>query len=66
MSGLSGMVDAAIDLGGPVDAAFAPDNFRRLMFGMTDIAGNAYGFTVPPTEAQMLEASRPSIRRALL
>ena len=66
LSGLTGMVDAAIDLGGPVDAAFAPDNFRRLMFGMTDIAGNAYGFSTPPTEAQMLEASRPSSRRALL
>ncbi len=66
MSGLAGIVDAAIDLGGPVDAAFAPDNFRQLMFGMADIAGNAYGFSAPPTEAQMLDASRPSSRRALL
>ena len=66
MSGLSGAVDAAVDLGGPVETAFAPENFRRLMFGMAGIAGNAYGFTVPPTEAQMAEASVPFIRRALL
>jgi esterase FrsA len=50
MSGLAGAVDAAIDLGGPVDASFAPDNFAQLMFGMADIAGNAYGFTAPQTK----------------
>ena len=65
-SGLSGAVDAAIDLGGPVDASFEPDNYRRLMFGMADIAGNAYGFTAPPSEEQMIGAGRPFIRRALL
>jgi esterase FrsA len=66
MAGLSGAVDAAVDLGGPVDSAFAPENFRSLMFGMAGIAGNAYGFTVPPTEAQIIEASAPFLRRALL
>jgi esterase FrsA len=66
MSGLSGAADAAVDLGGPVDSAFAPQNFRSLMFGMAGIAGNAYGFTAPPTEAQMMEASAPFFRRALL
>ena len=66
MSGLAGAVDAAIDLGGPVDEAFEPENFRRLMFGMADIAGNAYGFTSPPTEAEILEASQTSVRRSLL
>jgi esterase FrsA len=48
MSGLSGAVDAAIDLGGPVDASFEPENLQHLMFGMADIGGNAYGFTAPP------------------
>jgi esterase FrsA len=66
MTGLSGAVDAAVNLGGPVDSAFAPENFRSLMFGMAGIAGNAYGFSAPPTEAQMTEASAPFIRRVLL
>ncbi|OBK28584.1 hypothetical protein A5659_05785 [Mycobacterium sp. 1165196.3] len=41
MSGLSGIVDAAIDLGGPVVAAFGPDNLAKLPYGMHDILGNA-------------------------
>jgi len=66
MSGLTGSVDAAIDLGGPIDAAFDPGNFGKLMFGMADIAGNAYGFTSPPTQAEILRASQASVRRSLL
>jgi len=52
MSGLSGTADAAIDLGGPVQASFEAGNIQRLMFGMAGIAGNAFGFTAPPTLAQ--------------
>jgi esterase FrsA len=66
MSGLVGAVDAAIVLGGPVDAAFSRDNFAQLMFAMADIAGNAYGFDAPPTLAQMLEVAKASDRRQLL
>jgi esterase FrsA len=65
-SGLRGVVDAAIDLGGPVMTSFEPDNLRHLMFGMRDIAGNAYGFTAPPTPAAIVAASRPFIRKELL
>ena len=54
-SGLSGMVDAAIDLGGPVEAAFAPD--RPWRFGMSDIVGNAMGFNRRP-EVDEIEAAR--------
>lgn len=65
-SGLRGIVDAAIDLGGPVVASFEPENFQRLMYGMGDIAGNAFGFSAPPTAAEMLAASSPFVRSALL
>ena len=41
-SGLAGLVDAGVVLGGPVEAAFAVD--RRWEFGMADIVGNALGF----------------------
>jgi esterase FrsA len=65
-SGLRGIVDAAIDLGGPVVASFTPENFEHLMFGMADIAGNAFGFTAPPTSAEMLAAAQPFVRDTLL
>ncbi len=45
-TGLAGTVDASIVLGGPVEAAFAPD--RSFRFGMADIVGNAFGFDGPP------------------
>ncbi len=65
-TGLSGAVDAAINVGGPVDAAFDPANFRQLMFGMADIAGNAFGFPARPTESALQAASAGLIRRELL
>jgi esterase FrsA len=65
-TGLSGAVDAAICLGGPVRASFEPANLRRLRYSMAGIAGNAYGFTAPPSEARMLAASVPFDRDALL
>lgn len=65
-SGLRGVVDAAIDLGGPIVDSFESENFRRLMYGMKDIGGNAYGFTYSPTLDEMTSASKPFIRSALL
>lgn len=65
-TGLRGTVDAAIDLGGPVVASFTPENFARLMFGMADIAGNAFGFTARPAVDEILAAAKPFIRDDLL
>jgi esterase FrsA len=65
-SGLSGAVDAAIVLGGPVQASFETGNIQHLMFGMAGIAGNAFGFTAPPSPAQQAAACRPFHRGALL
>jgi esterase FrsA len=50
-SGLAGLVDAAVVLGGPVEAAFPAD--RRWEFGMADIVGNALGFDRPPNADEL-------------
>jgi esterase FrsA len=47
-SGLAGEVDAAINLGGPVEAAFNR-NLESMQFGMDGIVGNALGFDHQPT-----------------
>lgn len=47
-SGLAGEVDAAINLGGPVETAFNR-NPESLQFGMAGIVGNALGFDHQPT-----------------
>ncbi|MFE2993589.1 alpha/beta hydrolase [Nocardia sp. NPDC059246] len=65
-SGLRGAVDAAIDLGGPIVDSFEKENFQHLMFGMKDIAGNAFGFTTAPTPDEIMAASKPFIRADLL
>jgi esterase FrsA len=49
MSGLTGIVDAAVDLGGPMVDAFGPENVRNLPFGMHDILGNAMHRDHSPT-----------------
>jgi esterase FrsA len=46
-SGLSGIVDGAVCLGGPVDRAFAAD--RTWANGMADIVGNALGYEQAPS-----------------
>ncbi|MGW6279914.1 alpha/beta hydrolase [Kribbella sp. NPDC055071] len=46
-SGLAGEVDAAVVLGGPVEAAFTGEGPSH--FGMADIVGNALGFDQPAT-----------------
>jgi esterase FrsA len=49
MSGLSGTVDAAVDLGGPVVGAFEVENVQKLPYGMHDILGNAMHWGHSPT-----------------
>jgi esterase FrsA len=53
MSGLTGIVDAAVDLGGPVTEAFGADNAKNLPFGMHDILGNAMHWDHSPTVDQL-------------
>jgi esterase FrsA len=50
-SGLAGDVDAAVVLGGPVEAAFA--NGSPTHFGMDGIVGNALGYDRPPTQEEL-------------
>jgi esterase FrsA len=66
MSGLSGIVDAAVVLGGPVDASFEPEHAKQLLYGMADIIGNACGFSSQPTPDQLAEAMRGLSRHDLL
>jgi esterase FrsA len=63
-SGLAKSVDAAVVLGGPVQAAFAPD--RTWAFGMADIVGNAAGHAETPPAGEFA-AGLPafSLRRLL-
>jgi esterase FrsA len=49
-SGLASEVDAAVVVGGPVEAAFTGEGPTR--FGMAGIIGNALGFDAPPSQEQ--------------
>ncbi|WAJ45899.1 alpha/beta hydrolase [Mycobacterium sp. Aquia_216] len=49
MSGLAGIVDAAVDLGGPVVESFEAANVKNLPYGMHDILGNAMQWDHSPT-----------------
>jgi esterase FrsA len=51
-SGLAGEVDAAMVLGGPVEAAFNRDA-SMLQFGMDGIVGNALGFDERPSTEEL-------------
>lgn len=66
LTGLTGTVDAAVVLGGPVDGAFEPANLRRLPYGMADIVGNAMGFDHPVTVDELSKAGAALNRAALL
>jgi len=66
MTGLTGVVDAAVVLGGPIDGAFRPDNLRRLPYGMADIVGNAMGFDRPATADELTVAGAALNRADLL
>jgi esterase FrsA len=50
-SGLAGEVDAAVDFGGPVEAAFTGEGPSH--HGMHGIVGNALGFDAPPSAAEL-------------
>ncbi|WP_458687542.1 alpha/beta hydrolase [Nocardia tengchongensis] len=65
-SGLTGAVDAVINIGAPVTAAFEVANLERLLYGMADIVGNAVGFDRPPTQEELIAATLGFDRRDLL
>jgi esterase FrsA len=66
MSGLAGIVDAAVDLGGPVIESFHQENLAKLPFGMHDILGNAMGWDHSPTLAELSAGLDDLSRRDLL
>jgi esterase FrsA len=66
MSGLSGIVDAAVDLGGPVVGAFEAENVRKLPYGMHDILGNAMHWDHSPTLEELSGALEQLNRHELL
>ncbi|MDT5118254.1 MAG: esterase FrsA [Mycobacterium sp.] len=65
MSGLAGIVDAAVDLGGPVVESFEPENVTKLPYGMHDILGNAMRWDHSPTLDE-LSAGLGDLNRANL
>lgn len=65
MSGLAGLVDAAVDLGGPVVDTFSPEHVKNLPFGMRDIVGNAMHFDAPPTVDQFVDGLAQLSRKDL-
>jgi esterase FrsA len=66
MSGLTGIVDAAVDLGGPVAEAFGADNAKNLPFGMHDILGNAMHWDHSPSVDELTAGLEDLSRRNLL
>jgi esterase FrsA len=66
MSGLAGIVDAAIDLGGPVADSFRSEHLSKLPFGMHDILGNAMHWNHSPTLAELSAGLEQLSRRDLL
>jgi esterase FrsA len=66
MSGLSGIVDAAVNLGGPVADSFAPEHVKNLPFGMHDILGNAMEWDHSPTVSELSDGLMKLDRRDLL
>ena len=66
MSGLSGIVDAAVDLGGPVVGAFEAKNVRKLPYGMHDILGNAMHWDHSPTLEELRAGLEQLNRHELL
>ncbi|WP_406432348.1 alpha/beta hydrolase [Streptomyces sp. NBC_00631] len=63
-SGLAGDVDAAVVIGGPVEAAFARG--RTFAHGMDGIVGNALGFDHEPTHAELAQSWPSFALRPLL
>jgi esterase FrsA len=63
-SGLSGLVDAAVVCGGPVEACFAPG--KSWAEGASGIIGNLFGFDHQPTQAELEVELGPHSLRPLL
>ncbi|WP_329343613.1 alpha/beta hydrolase [Streptomyces sp. NBC_00663] len=63
-SGLAGDVDAAIVIGGPIEAAFAQG--RTFAYGRDGSVGNALGFDHEPNDVQLARIWRPFDLRPLL
>ena len=66
MSGLSGSVDAAVELGGPVADSFQAEHLSRLPYGMHDILGNAMHWDHSPTLDELTAGMEKLSRRHLL
>jgi esterase FrsA len=66
MSGLSEIVNAAIDLGGPVEGAFDRDHAAALPYGMHDIIGNAMHWDHSPTLDELSKGLQALSRSVLL
>jgi esterase FrsA len=66
MSGLSGIVDAAVDLGGPVVGAFEAENVQKLPYGMHDILGNAMHWDHSPSLDELSAGLEQLNRQELL
>lgn len=66
MSGLSGIVDVAVELGGPVADSFRPEHIGRLPYGMHEILGNAMHWDHSPTLAELAAGMGKLSRRNLL
>jgi esterase FrsA len=66
MTGLLGVVDASVVLGGPIDQAFAGEALEKLPYGMPDIVCNAMGFDHQSTMSEFVSAASKLSRRALL
>ena len=66
MSGLTALVSAAIDLGGPNGGSVEPEHLQRLLHGMPDSGGNAYGFSAPATDVDIIQAGGVLSRREIL
>ncbi len=66
MSGLAGIVDAAVDLGGPVVDSFEQGHVKNLPYGMHDIVGNAMHRDHSPTLDELTAGLGQLRRRDLL
>jgi esterase FrsA len=66
MSGLSGIVDGAVDLGGPVVGAFEAENVQKLPYGMHDILGNAMHWDHSPSLDELSAGLERLNRQGLL
>jgi len=66
MSGLAGIVDAAVDLGGPVVDSFELEHLKNLPYGMHDIIGNAMHWDHSPTRDELSAGLDQLNRRDLL